>query len=171
VRPAPLLLLLSLCLTSVPRLLPAQQQDRRLIDRIMRPNLSLTNPAQNKTFTGANATIERKEFASHAFYSGREYRTRSYAETRELRARQFRTTKFKTRETTPNIGKVALTQVFQTKNCDFVRTSADANKSLPTHEYRGTRPFLVRGTRQEILSQESHPLTIDEVRELLNKDN
>ena len=36
-------------------------------------------------------------------------------------------------------------------------------------DYADNRPFLGEGTRQEILSQEDKPLTIDEVRELLNK--
>ncbi|MGZ5004057.1 MAG: hypothetical protein ACXWG7_00880, partial [Chthoniobacterales bacterium] len=51
-----------------------------------------------------------------------------------------------------------------------VRTARDAGKSVPTSDYSGTRPFLEKGKSQKSLSAHHEPLTIDEVRELLNKN-
>ena len=43
-------------------------------------------------------------------------------------------------------------------------------RTYPVSEFSGTRPFLVRGKSQKALSQQDRPLSIDEVRELLNKN-
>ena len=59
---------------------------------------------------------------------------------------------------------------YQLKQSNLVRTSSEAEKLVLLHEYPDTRPFLAKGTRQEVLSQQDRPLTIDEVRELLNKN-
>jgi hypothetical protein len=50
-----------------------------------------------------------------------------------------------------------------------VRSSSDATKIAQVREYADQRPFRGKGTRQKILSQQDKPLTIDEVRELLNR--
>jgi hypothetical protein len=44
------------------------------------------------------------------------------------------------------------------------------NKLTDVREFSGTRPFLVRGKSQKALSAQDRPLSIDDVRELLNKN-
>ena len=46
----------------------------------------------------------------------------------------------------------------------------DSGKSMQVRDFPGTRPFLVQGKSQKALSQQDKPLTIDQVRELLNKN-
>ena len=41
---------------------------------------------------------------------------------------------------------------------------------MQVRDFPGTRPFLVQGKSQKALSQQDKPLTIDQVRELLNKN-
>ncbi len=46
----------------------------------------------------------------------------------------------------------------------------DARKTVATSNYSDTRPFLVHGKSEKSLSAPNRPMTIDEVRELLNKN-
>jgi hypothetical protein len=70
----------------------------------------------------------------------------------------------------PSESRYARTQ-FATSRSSFVDTARDAAKKVKPGEYAEShRPFLAKGTRQGMLSQQDHPLTIDEVRELLNRN-
>ena len=48
-------------------------------------------------------------------------------------------------------------------------TTVSRARTTPVRDYAGTRTFLDKGKSQKILSAQSKPLTIEEVRELLNK--
>ena len=58
---------------------------------------------------------------------------------------------------------------FVTGKSSLVQTASDEGKVAATREYTDGRPIIGKGTRQKILNQEDKPLTIDQVRELLNK--
>ena len=81
--------------------------------------------------------------------------------------------KFARAEQTPNTQ--AKTEM-ASANAEFVTRKAPSFRPLRT-KARWRQPattrmagrFSAKGTRQKILSQEDKPLTIDEVRELLNK--
>ncbi len=164
-------LLVLLCLTILGPPLLAQEQERKLVDRLLRPDLSLSNPAQNKRFSGTDATPVHREFLAKPFYAGREYSAQRYSGLIDFLAKKFGTRSFA--ETTPAHVTAAPNDakpMFRIGQSPAVRTSADENKSAPVREYADERPFRGKGTRQEILDQQSHPLTIEEVRELLNKD-
>ena len=164
-------LLVLLCLTILgPRLL-AQEQERKLIDRLLRPDLSLSNPAQDKKFSGTDATPVHREFVAKPFYTGGEYSAQHYTGLIDFLAKKFGTRAFaEAKGTQPSAAPEGAKPKFRTGESSLVRTSAEARKSARVREYADERPFRGRGTRQEILDQQSHPLTIDEVRELLNKD-
>src|SRR6476620_4886323 len=68
----------------------AQEQERRLMDRLLKPDASLANPAQNKKFSGERATSFDKPARTHSFYSSRKPAAKSFAETdREYTPQQF----------------------------------------------------------------------------------
>jgi hypothetical protein len=58
---------------------------------------------------------------------------------------------------------------FATKGSCTVRAAPEGGKVVSVRDYPDIRPFLAKGTRQEALSQQDNPLTMEEVRELLNK--
>ena len=161
-----------LCLTILAGPLRAQEQERKLIDRILKPDLSLANCAQEKKFSGTDATAANKEFVTRSFYSGKEHTAKPFRGLRNFFARTFGTKKFARAEAAANAGTNAnaLSAAFETKPSSLIRSSAQAKKSAGTRQYADQRPFLGKGTRQEILSQQDRPLTIEEVRELLNKN-
>ena len=52
-------------LTTFAGLLHAQEQEGRLVDRLLRPDLSLTNSQQNKEFVAAESTSVDKKFETN----------------------------------------------------------------------------------------------------------
>jgi hypothetical protein len=152
--------------------LQAQEQENKLIDRIMRPNMALANPAQNKKFAAVEGTSVDKKFEAKQFYSGDTKTTKSFWGAKSFLSKTFGTGKFARAEAAANAKAnadlaYASTQ-FQDKKSSLARTSSEAGKSVRVRDYADQRPFLAKGTRQKQLTQQNRPMTIDEVRELLN---
>ena len=51
-----------------------------------------------------------------------------------------------------------------------VRDAPQSGKKVASRAYPGNRPFLNQGTNQKSLNRQNEPLTIEQVRELLNKN-
>src|SRR5213078_2400801 len=51
-----------------------------------------------------------------------------------------------------------------------VRDAPQPGKKVASRAYAGNRPFLNEGTNQKSLNRQNEPLTIEQVRELLNKN-
>jgi hypothetical protein len=153
-----------------------QEQEGKLIDRILKPNTSLANSAQNKKFTGARVAAIDKPVSLRPFYSPKKTAPKTFVDDRVFTPRQFAARHFRAGDSTANISPRA-----QLKNSDtMVATPAAtagtqvASESTTTtttavREYAGTRPFLDKGKSQKSLSAQNKPLTIEQVRELLNK--
>lgn len=166
-------LLLLLGLTACTGLARAQDQENKLVDRLLRPDMTLANSAQDKKFTGTGATPIDQKFVAKSFYAGDERATKSFTGEKDFSAKGFAPKKFTRAERAANSGDNTelpnANAEFPTKKSSFIRTTSDQDKVARTRDYADSRPFLAQGTRQKILSQENKPLTIDEIRELLNK--
>jgi hypothetical protein len=136
--------------------------------------MSLVNAAQDKKFTAVGGTSIDKKFVAKSFSAGDEKTTKSFGGAKGFFSRVFGTRTFTRTEVAPNAktnAEIAYARTqFTTKESSLVRPSSDSAKTARVLEYADQRPFLGKGTRQRILSQEDKPLTIDEVRELLNKN-
>ena len=163
--------LLFLGLTACSGLARAQDQENKLVDRLLRPDMTLANSAQNKKFTGTAGTPIDKKFVAKSFYAGDEPTTKSFTGEKDFSAKGFATKKFTRAERAANTraNNEFANAEFPTRKSSLIRTASDEGKVAKTHDYADSRPFLAQGTRQRILSQENKPLTIDEIRELLNK--
>jgi hypothetical protein len=154
----------------------AQEQERKLIDRILKPNTSLANSAQNKKFTNTRLASFDKPVRTHAFSSTPKTIARTFPEERVFTPRQFAARHFRAGDSTTNISSRS-----QLKNSDTVLATPAASAGTrvapestttspaPVREYAGSRPFLDRGKTQKSLDAQHKPLTIEQVRELLNK--
>ena len=164
---------LLLCLTSFPFLAGAQEQERKLVDRLLRPDMMLVNSAQDEKFAGAEVTAVEKKFVAKSFSTVDERTVKSFSDEKDFSAKRFATEKFTRAEQTLNTpvkAKMAPASAeFVPRKSSLVQTASDKGKVAATREYIDGRPFIGKGTRQKSLSQEYRPLTIDEVRELLNK--
>jgi hypothetical protein len=152
----------------------AQDQERKLIDRILKPNTTLANSAQNKKFTGARVAGFDKPIRSRAFYSPDKTATKTFPEGRAFTPRQFAARHFRAGDSMANISSRS-----QLKNNDMMiatpaatagtRVAPESNETTPVRQFAGSRPFLDRGKSQKSLQAQNKPLTIEQVRELLNK--
>lgn len=153
----------------------AQQQEDKLIDRILRPNLSLSNPAQDKKFEGTGTTSINKTFVAKSFSSDNARLTKEFAGSKSFTSREFAAQKFSRSEKAALAkanAEAAFARVqFQTEESSLVRNSSAQGKAVKTSDYPDERPFRGKGTRQDILSKQNQPLTIEQVRDLLNKGN
>ena len=164
---------LLLCLTGLSLPVRAQEQESKLADRLLRPDMSLANSAQDKKFTAVGGTSVDKKFVAKSFSTGDEKTQKTFPGTKSFLARVFGTRTFTRAEAAANAKAnadiaYANTQ-FTTKESSLVRSSSDSARVARVREYADQRPFLGKGTRQKILSEQDKPLTIDEVRELLNR--
>jgi len=135
--------------------------------------MTLVNSAQDKKFAGTEITPVDKKFVAKSFIAVDERTVKSFSREKDFPAKRFETERVARAEPAPNIqtkAKMASANAeFATGKSFLVQTASDEGKVAATSDYTNGRPFIGKGTRQKILSQEDKPLTIDEVRELLNK--
>ncbi len=151
----------------------AQEQEGKLVDCILRPNLSLVNSAQNKQFV-ATGTSVTKRAPSKSFYTPDKSFAKSFAAERAFSPKQFAARHFRAGDATANISaRPQLTKtdtVYVASAAYGTRVAPEDGSSLAVAPFAGGRPFLGRGKSQKALSARDTPLTIEQVRELLNKN-
>jgi hypothetical protein len=151
----------------------AQTQENKLIDRLLRPNTALSNSAQDKKFAATSVTSFDKRIPSRNFYPRKKTLTKPFSAERAFTPQQFAARHFRMGDSAASLA----TRTELTKNDRMVRTppapgirAAPESRSIaPTREFADIRPFLGRGKSQKALQAYNRPLTIEEVRELLNK--
>lgn len=154
----------------------AQNQERKLIDRILKPNTALVNPAQNKKFADTRPVSFDKPASLRSFYSPKKTAPKTFPNERALTPRQFAARHFRAGDSIANVSPRS-----QLKNTDTIIATPAAtagtrvapesttSRTTPVREYAGIRPFLDQGKSQKSLSAQNQQLTIEQVRELLNK--
>jgi hypothetical protein len=152
----------------------AQQPEGNLIDRLLRPNLALANPAQDKKFHGAQTTQFDKAVPAQSFNQIRSTAPKPWTGERVVTPQQFAARHFRAGDSPANISsRSQLTKsdtVIATPAARAAtRVAPESTETNATREYAGTRPFLGKGKSQNALHSQDKPLTIEQVRELLNK--
>lgn len=150
----------------------AQVQERKLIDRLLKPDTTLQNSAQRKHFF-PGSVISTNKATTKSFFFFRRAPEKQYTNVRNVEMKQFptsssqlrnRTANTSTRDSLPKLNTPYSTSAYSTHD------ASDAHRTIETSSYSGTRPFLIRGKSQRALSAQERTLTVDEVRELLNKN-
>jgi hypothetical protein len=144
-----------------------QEQERKLVDRLLNPDTRLSNPDQNKTFNGGREAPTRSA-STKAFYVSEKKLTKSF-----LADRQAPTSTFSTRRYTTKLAAVPASppmKGFETKKARDLLMNKYPTKNYATRDFAGNKPFVEQGKSQKALHAQDRPLTIDEVRELLNKN-
>lgn len=150
----------------------AQDQEKKLVDRLLKPDMDLHNSAQNKKFVADGASIDKRANVG-SFYVQQKTNQKNFSATKEFSTRQFNSQPFH--------GKRSIFDVFSHHNANSRSAYADQNargvhdapqsgKKVATGQYADNRPFLDEGKGQKSLTRQNEPLTIDQVRELLNKN-
>jgi hypothetical protein len=163
----------------------AQEQERKLLDRIERPNMSLDFGAQQKEFFGSkgfqgSSKARVKDFQYAEKFKAKDFLTGAYAGQKGAWMGDF---KYKTSEadTTGRGMTKKIVKTHDTKEMP-VKTSRDANKDYSTETY-ATRPTNFKGKSQDKIDIQGPQAvtsiqdgsftelkTIDDIRNLLNKN-
>jgi hypothetical protein len=146
----------------------AQEQERKLVERLLSPDTKLSNSDQNKTFNGGTETPTRSA-STKTFYVSEKQLTKSFAANRQAPTSTFSTRSYTTKSATVPTSTTPM-KGFETKKARNVSTNAYPTKKYAARDFTGNRPFLGQGKSQKALHAQDRPLTIDEVRELLNKN-
>ena len=151
----------------------AQDQERKLIDRLLRPDMNLKNDAQNKKFV-ADRTSINKQVNVGTYYLQQKCKPKRFTRIKELSGPECGTADFaggkrQATATSPNQIRNGQRQI-PAGSTTYVHTVHDANRIAQSGSFAGKRPFLDKGKSQKPLNQKNEPLTIDEIRELLNKN-
>jgi hypothetical protein len=145
----------------------AQEQERKLVDRLLSPNTKLANSDQNKKFKGGSEAPTRSA-ATKSFYVSEKHLSKTFVADRTAPTTSFRTRNYSTQAAT--VPTLSPTRSYQPKQARDISPSAYSTKKYATRDFAGNRPFLGQGKSQKALHAQDRPLTIDEVRELLNKN-
>lgn len=150
----------------------AQEQERKLVDRILKPNMSLMNSAEKKQFVAPEISVSKRA-QSRSFHPPDKSPGKSFAAGRAVSPRQFPVRDFRAGDTTaliPARSQVTKTDLVYIAHADGARIAPENGSNLAVTSFPATRPYPGRGKDQKALSDRDTPLTIEQVRELLNKN-
>lgn len=155
----------------------AQEQERKLIDRIQNPDRTLSSPLQGKTFGGAAASpVKEFKGASRAFGGADKAAVKAFRETRSflgIKNPWFGSKVHPTGDATLGKKSASLANRVFPVAAASVRSSPIASKKIPSADaVVGTAEFAGKGGAQgaldQIIDKIHREMTIDDVRELLN---
>jgi hypothetical protein len=151
-----------------------QDQERNLVDRLLKPDMSLQNTAQNKKFIAANGASINKHATTSAFYVEKKSTSKRFSGTRDFSAWQFNAQSFHGGDKAANFSsRKQITnskRSYSTQTARSLRDAHEAGRTVDALIFAGSRPFLDQGKSQRSLDRQNPPLTIEQVRELLNKN-
>src|SRR6267143_4779237 len=151
-----------------------QDQERNLVDRLLKPDMSLQNTAQNKKFIAANGASINKHATASTFYVQTKSNSKSFSGTRDFSAWQFNARSFGGGDHAANFfSRKQITnskRSYSTQTARSLRKAHETGRTVDALIFAGSRPFLDQGKSRKALSRQNPPLTIEQVRELLNKN-
>src|SRR5881392_1772301 len=152
----------------------AQDQEKKLLDRLLKPDMTLQNDAQNKKFSGDGSVSINKRAHVGTFFVHQKPSSKNYSGTRDFSTTPFYSQTYRGGRTA---FEVSSQQTFPNSKATWgsqtahgVRDAPQPGKKVASRAYAGNRPFLNEGTNQKSLNRQNEPLTIEQVRELLNKN-
>ena len=150
----------------------AQHQEPSLVDRLLRPNLELQNTAQGKKFGANSAMIERRGTVG-TFFLHPNRKEKSFVDVRVLTAPKYSSRSFHEDAGVANSlqdRNVSTPANMSTSSIRGIRDTYDAHNATVSRSFGDQRPFREQGKSQKSLDRQNPPMTIEQVRELLNKN-
>ncbi len=150
----------------------AQEQEGKLMSRLLQPDMTLGNSSQNKKFVADQASVDRHAHVS-AFYLEKRHETQTYSNTRAFDAGQFSTRSYDHLTSGNSLVAARSTSPMRSYDTPSARASVelrDSHRTVSSSNFAGNRTFLDQGKSQKSLDRKNKPMTIDDIRELLNKN-
>ena len=152
----------------------AQDQEKKLVDRLLKPDMALQNDAQNKKFSGDGSASINKHARVGSFFVHQNPRSKNYSGTRDFSTTQFYSQTYRGGRPAYQVSSqhtlANFKATYANQTARGVRDASQSGKKVASRAYSGNRPFLNEGTNQKSLNRHNEPLTIEQVRELLNKN-
>ena len=152
----------------------AQDQEKKLVDRLLKPDMTLQNDAQNKKFTGDGSASINKRANVGTFYVHQKSRSKNFSGTRDFSTTQFYSHTYRGGRTAYEVSSQQTLAnskaTYANQTARGVRDAPQSGKKVASRAYAGNRPFLDEGKSQKSLNRQNESLTIEQVRELLNKN-
>lgn len=156
----------------------AQQQEKKLLDRIQRPDMQLGSPLQSKAYEGgSNLKIKSSSASSKTYGLSGATNLKEFHGTRSflgIKNPWFGQPSFEAKSASlSSRGAGDLASSYRVKPAAVSPYSASIRSANPSKPEIPLKPFLVQGEAQGAMQQISDKvkkeMTIDDVRELLNK--
>src|SRR5438046_9723098 len=138
--------LLTLAFVALATVRHAQEQERKLVDRLLSPNTKLANPDQNKKFVGGVESPTRSA-ATKSFYVSEKNLSKTFVTDRNAPTTSFRTRNYSTQAAT--VPTLQPMRGYQTKKGSEPSPSTYSTKKYATRDFAGNRPFLRQGQSQK----------------------
>jgi hypothetical protein len=152
----------------------AQDQERKLMDRLLKPDMTLQNSAQNKKFVADGSSPINKRATVGTFYVHRKPHPKNFSGTRSFSTTQFNSRTYHSGHSAYEVSSQQTMansrSAHANQSARGVRDAPQSGKKVASRAYADNRPFLDEGKSQKSLNRHNAPLTIDQVRELLNKN-
>jgi hypothetical protein len=152
--------------------LSAQEQEGKLMNRLLRPDMALANSSQNKKFQANTTSFDRHAHVS-TFYLEKRQEARTYSDTREFSTGHFSGRSYDPVTTGNSLLAARSTSPLRSYDTPSARASVelrDSHRTVSSSNFAGNRTFLDKGKSQKFLDRKNKPMTIDDIRELLNKN-
>jgi hypothetical protein len=150
-----------------------QEQERSLIDRLLRPNTELKNRQYGKAFR-ADSKVTTRSGAPKSFVLDSAREEKAFVDTHRARTKEYRSRSNRTDAGQKSFAwsrKISVpTQQMTSSSLPDVHPAYDANLNVAGRRFADGRSFRDQGKSQKSLDRQNPPLTIDQVRELLNKN-
>jgi hypothetical protein len=150
-----------------------QEQERKLVDRLLKPDMGLKNDAQNKKFIADGTSINKRATVG-TFYVQKKSNQKSFSAIGHFLTSPFSSHSFHSKrsvfEVSSQQGMGNSRSAYANQIARGTRDAAQSDKKVAVRTYAENRPFLDEGKSQKSLNRQNAPLTIDQVRELLNKN-
>ncbi len=142
------------------------------MDRLLKPNTTLQSSAQNKKFVADGASIDKRATVG-TFYVQEKPKAKAYSQTRAFSSGAFNSQPFYAGQDKSGFATQSASTTqrsFATSTSSDARPFHERDKASNTRDFSGSRQFVEQGKSQKSLNRKNPPMTIEQVRELLNKN-
>jgi len=165
---ASIILLASVSITSAQK-----NEEDTLVDRLLSPRMSLINSAQDKKFSVANTNIPGRALPTQSWIPNKSFE-KSFPTKALFRTNQFAVFHLRVGERAANIspksGLIRANTIHPPSAPYASRTARENGRALTLNPFPADRPFSDKDKTWKDLGGREAPLTIEQVRELLNKN-
>ena len=150
----------------------SQDQDRRLIDRLLRPNMELQNHDQGKSFH-PDPKVTAQRTVPNIFVLKSRPNEKTFGDSRQKETKEYQPRSDRADASQRSYLPIHQANVpgqLTNSSAREIRPAYDASLEIPSRRYADQPAFRDQGKSQKSLNRQNPPLTIDQVRELLNKN-